>query len=149
MKVLKSISAIILAVITLMSSTSFMVGFHYCGGRVQNVALFDKAEPCAMEANVAPGKILPLSACERMKSDLAYRQAGCCKDDAVIHDGDEFNATHTSIDITPAFVVEMAQPAVILSEVISSEAFLRPAYYNYDPPLRAPDLTVALQVFLI
>ena len=135
MKALRSISAIILAVITLASSTSFMVGVHYCGGKARNIALFDKAPVCAME--------LLLPAChEQKKSD-------CCQDSAVIHDGDEFNNVKASIELAPVFVTEMVPPAILLDEIISLGAVSKPSYHNYDPPLRAPDLTVALQVFLI
>lgn len=135
MKVLRSISVLVLAVITLMSSTSFMVGVHYCGGHVQSIALFDKAEPCAME------KILP-PCHQQMKSE-------CCKDAAVVHDGDEFSHSKTAIDVAPAFVMEMAAPVIILDEVVKADALSSLSFYNYDPPLPAPDLNIALRVFLI
>ena len=135
MKVLRSISAIILATITLVSSTSFMVGVHYCGGKAQNIALFDKAAPCEMEQSLPP--------CHR------HMTAECCQDSAVIHDGDEFSSAKISVELAPAFVMEMVPPAILLDEVISADASSGLAYYNYDPPLRAPDLTIALRVFLI
>ena len=44
MKPIRFISAVLLAIVVLVSSTSFMVGMHICMGEVQNIALFGKAD---------------------------------------------------------------------------------------------------------
>ena len=49
MKAVKTIFVFALALLVLVSSTSFMVGIHFCSGEVADMALFTEAEPCAME----------------------------------------------------------------------------------------------------
>ena len=135
MNIAHRISALLLLMLVLVSSTSFMVGMHFCGGELKNVALFDKADGCEKEKQVPP--------CHR------HETPDCCQDSSIVHDGDEFSSAKTQISTGPGFVFEMAQTPVVVSEVISSTELSTPRYFNYDPPLRAPDLTVTLQVFLI
>ena len=134
MKAFRSISAIILALLVLVSSTSIMVGYHICMDEVQNIALFSKADGCEKEKNLPP--------CHR------HTNAPCCDDETVIHKGDDFKATIQPHVIAPASV-DLALPLVLVSEIIPAAPFARMQYYNYDPPLRSCDLTVAHQVFLI
>lgn len=135
MNIARRSSAILLLMLVLISSTSFMVGMHFCGDELKNVALFDKADGCEREQQLPP--------CHRHKTPA------CCQDSSIVHDGDEFNAAKTQVSSSAAFVFEIAQPPVVVSEVISSTEVSTPRYFDYDPPLRAPDLTVTLQVFLI
>lgn len=134
MKALRSISAVILAFLVLVSSTSIMVGFHICMDEVQNVALFAKADGCEKEQSLPP--------CHR------HSNAPCCDDETVIHKGDDFKATAKTQIIAPA-PVALEQPLILIAEIIPAAPLARTHYYNYDPPLRSCDLTVAHQVFLI
>jgi len=134
MKAIRTISAVLLAILVLVSSTSFMVGLHFCQGEVQHIALFTKAEKCENEA--------PLPPCHRqMKS-------GCCADRTFIHESDDFKqAAH--ICITLPAPSDLEQPLVFISEVIPSAP--RAVAHNspYDPPLRSCNLTVQHRVFQI
>jgi hypothetical protein len=134
MKAIRSISVVVLAVLVLVSSTSFMIGMHFCMGEVQNVAFFTKADGCEKEQNLPP--------CHR------HQKAPCCADETIIHDGDDFKASIAHFHIVAA-PMEIEQPLVLISEVIPSVPLSRIKYYNYDPPLRSCDLTVEHQVFLI
>lgn len=134
MKLFRSILSLVLALLVLVSSTSFMVGIHVCGGHVQDVALFTKAGSCESKQTLPP--------CEM------HMKPGCCQDESIIHNGEGFKASVVYFHlIVPT--VEVAEPVVILSEIIPSSPFSKTEYYNYDPPLRSSDLTIALQVFLI
>ncbi|HEX8060812.1 MAG TPA: hypothetical protein VF473_07740 [Cyclobacteriaceae bacterium] len=135
MNIVRRTSAILLLMLVLISSTSFMIGMHFCGGELQKVALFDKADGCEQEKQLPP--------CHR------HEAPACCQDSSIVHDGDEFQSAQTQFSTSPTFVFEMAQPPVVVSEIISLREVSTPRYFNYDPPLRAPDLTVTLQVFLI
>jgi hypothetical protein len=135
MKAIRSISAVLLALLVLVSSTSFMVGFHICMGEVQNVALFTKADGCEKEKSLPP--------CHR------HMKAPCCEDETVLHNGDDFKASIAHLQIVAPAAIDIEQPLILISEVIPSAPFSRIQYYNYDPPLRSWDLTVELQVFLI
>ena len=135
MKVIRSISAILLAVLVLVSSTSFVVGFHICMGEVQNVALFTKADGCEMEKSLPP--------CHR------HQKAPCCADETFFHEGDDFKASIEQIQTVAPAPVDIEQPLLLISEIIPGAPIAHIQYYNYDPPLRSFDLTVQHQVFLI
>ena len=135
MKVIHSISTALLAILVLVSSTSFMVGMHICGGELQNVALFGKAESCQKE------KALP--ACHK------HMRPACCEDELVYHEGTDFNGSIEHIHIVAPAPMDIELPMIFISEVIPASPTARIQYYNYDPPLRTCDLTVDHQVFLI
>ncbi|HYE56329.1 MAG TPA: hypothetical protein VD816_05105 [Ohtaekwangia sp.] len=135
MKAFRTISAAILALLVLVSSTSFMIGVHFCKGEVKNVALFTKAEGCEKEKSLPP--------CHR------HTKAPCCEDEMVIHEGDDFKAGSADIHIVAPVPADIASPMVLISEIIPSAPIARIQYLPYDPPLRSGDLTISYQVFLI
>lgn len=73
----------------------------------------------------------------------------CCEDETIIHNGEDFNASLSNISIAPPLTLDVELPLVLLSEVVPSSPVLNIWSFNYDPPLRAADLTVSLHVFLI
>jgi hypothetical protein len=135
MKLFRTISALLLATLVVVSSTSFIVGFHICMGEVQNVSIFSKADDCEMEKNLPP--------CHRKM------QEPCCDDETFLHEGDDFKASVEQIHISAPASVYIEQTAVLIAEVIPSAPSARIPYHNYDPPLRSCDRTVAHQSFLI
>jgi hypothetical protein len=134
MKILRSISAVLLATLVLFSSTSFMVGMHICMGQVKSVALFGRAESCQKE------NALPI--CHQVI------RLACCEDETVIHEGSDFkdSAQHIHHAVNSFVGIE---PVALVSEIIPISPFAQLKFYNYDPPLRARDLTLAHQVFII
>jgi hypothetical protein len=135
MQTIRSISAILLAILVLVSSTSFIVGFHICMGKIQNIALFTKADSCEKEESLPP--------CHR------HQKAPCCDDETFFHKGDNFKASVDHIYIVAPTPIDVEQPMVLVSEIIPGSPIARFRYYYYDPPLRSCDLTVEHQVFLI
>ena len=136
MKAFRSIAAVLLGILVLVSSTSFMVGMHFCMGEVQNIAFLTKADGCEKEKKLPP--------CHRQTN------APCCEDETIIHDGDDLKASIAQIQIiAPAQDQDIELPLILVAEIIPSAPFSRIRYYNYDPPLRSWDLTVEHQVFLI
>lgn len=133
MKTIRTIAAIVLALLVLVSSTSFMIGMHFCMGEVKNIALFSKADGCEKEKSLPP--------CHR------HVKAPCCEDETVVHQGNDFKASIEHIQMIAPSPIE--QPLVLISEIIPSAPVSRTQYYNYDPPLRSCDLTVEQKVFLI
>jgi hypothetical protein len=135
MKFLKTISVFTMAFLVLFSSSSFMVGIHWCAGEIQSMALLSEADGCEMEKNLPP--------CHKHVSEP------CCEDETILHQGEGFKASVSDIAISISPTLDLELPHVILSEVIPSVPFLHPDYYDYDPPLRSYDLTVSHRVFLI
>ena len=135
MKTVRSISAVLLALLVLVSSTSFMVGVHLCMGEVQNIALFGKADSCEKEQSLPP--------CHR------HTKVPCCDDETVIHEADDFKASVAHYHVPVPAPMDIEQPLILISEVIPTAPLACFRYHNYDPPLRSCDLTVEHQVFLI
>lgn len=135
MKAIRSISAILLSILVLASSTSFMVSMHFCRGEVQNIALFGKAGSCQKEM------ILP--ACHKPV------QPACCEDGIVYHEASDFKGSIGHIHIAAPAPTYLEQPMVLIAEVIPASPISQFQFYHYDPPLRSCDLTVEHQVFLI
>jgi len=134
MKVLKTISSATLICLALVSSTSFMVGMHICGGEIQNVALFSKAEGCEKERQLPP--------CHR------HETPECCQNELIIHEGDDIQNTPTNVQVPALSFVAIEQPFVVLMEIIPATTATH-QHFNYDPPVRTCDLTVEHRTFLI
>jgi hypothetical protein len=135
MKQFRSILSVLFAFLVLFSSSNIMVGLHLCSGQIQNIALFSKAESCEMEKRMPP--------CHRHESQ------SCCDDETIVHNGEDFNAPATAVSMGPVFALDIELPPVPISEVIPCSPVSNSRLYNYDPPVRAADLTVSLHVFLI
>lgn len=135
MKVLRLISLISLATLVLVSSTSFMVGMHFCDQELQNFALFSKADGCHLEK--------PLPPCHKPASP------GCCDDQTIVHQSEDFKVSVKHAYLSPVISVIIDQAPVLISEIIPGEPVSKTGFYKYDSPLRSADLTVEHQVFLI
>lgn len=135
MKVVRAISAVVLALLVLVSSTRFVVGMHLCMDEIQNVALFSKADRCEKEQSQPP--------CHR------DTKAPCCDDQTVINETDDFKSSVTHLHMVVPAQIDTDELLILVSEVIPSAPLSRVTYHRYDPPLRSCDLTVENQVFLI
>jgi hypothetical protein len=135
MKVFRKANAVLLLMLVLISSSSFMVGIHFCGGQIQNIALFDKADGCEKEKQLPP--------CHR------HETPACCQDTAIIHEGEGFSQANPQLEIVHMPVFNLEQFHILISEIIPDAPAKGVEFYSYDPPLRAPDLTISLQTFLI
>jgi hypothetical protein len=123
------------AILVLLSSSSFMVGLHICGDRIQDIALFKRANVCEMEKEIPP--------CHRQEPK------SCCDDEVIVHEAESFKVSSTEISVASIPVMEMVLPDVIISDIIPSSPELRFSLSGYDPPLRVDDITVSFRVFLI
>lgn len=135
MRAFKTISSIFLAVLILVSSTSFMIGMHFCMGEVQNIAFFSEADGCEKEQSLPP--------CHR------HVKIPCCEDKTVVHKGDSFNGSIAHFNFPIPISVAVGYPVLLISEIVPSAPISRIQFCNYDPPLRSCDLTIEHQVFLI
>lgn len=136
MKFLRSIFSGFVALLVLISSSSFTVNMHLCGGHVQSISVIEKATACAMEVKTLP--------CHKA---IAKRKS-CCTEDHITFEGKIFKAHEsTSLQLQQAFwVVELPLITTILVSPNSVEEF---QFLSYSPPLIDRDITVQIQSFLI
>lgn len=127
-------TAFLLTLLTLVSSSSFSIGMHLCGGHLQDVSVISEPEPCPMERD--------LPACHRAV------KSSCCQDISVVHDGDEFRdgALQSLVPIpTP---VAITAPVVITLIAPAGHQAFRPVPPSSDPPLPG-DIHIRFRTLLI
>lgn len=134
MKMLRPMLSCLLALLVLVSGTSFMVGVHHCNGHIQDVSLFGKADPCPMERQ------LPL--CHKKVNT-------CCDDNTVVHEAQDFKASASGIHCAHAPLIAALASSIVISELIPVTVSKAPSGVDYSPPPFAPDLNIALSTFRI
>jgi hypothetical protein len=135
MKRLRPILSLMLAVLVMISGTSFIVGVHTCGGQVASVALFTKATPCPMEQKTPPPP------CHKPSKS-------CCSDERIVHQKEDFKFAASNIHIAPApLIAELASPVIISTLIPEITAYQSPVVDSSPPPL--PDIQIAQSKFQI
>lgn len=139
MKVLKSIVSSLLALLVLVSSSSFMVNMHFCGGHMQSVSLIEEAAPCPMEVELPP--------CHKK---VEIKKSGCCEDKHVEFEGKDFNAKVHDFSLLNWQTINWVSSLPVIMEVVQvNEALAFSNYTPYKPPLLERDIPVLIQTFLI
>ena len=135
--------SISLAFAVLLSSTSWHLNLHLCGGEVVNWALWSKAEGCSREEKSAP-------VCERHQG-LSKKK--CCGERDIAVRGLEYQSTFQTdgILIVPAYF-DWNAPSTLLDyrfSVIESAYSHTPRWLQFKPPPPKRDTQAFLQVFRI
>jgi hypothetical protein len=139
MKLLRSIVSTLLALLVLVSSSSFMVNMHFCGGHVQSVSLIEEATPCPMELQLPP--------CHKK---MAVKKSGCCEDKQVVFEGKDFNAQVQVFSMFSLEAINWVATLPMIMEVIQfNEALAFSNQTPYKPPIVERDIPVLVQSFLI
>jgi len=139
MKFFKSIVSSLLALLVLVSSSSFMVNMHFCGGNVQSVSLIEEATPCPMEVQLPP--------CHKK---MAVKKSGCCEDKHVAFEGKDFNAQVQDFSMLAWQSMNWVAALPVIMEVIQvNEAIAFSNHTPYKPPIVERDIPVLVQSFLI
>lgn len=139
MKLLKSIVSSLLALLVLVSSSSFMVNMHFCGGHVQSVSLIEKATPCPMEVQLPP--------CHKK---MAVKKSGCCEDKQVAFEGKDFNTQIQYFSMLTWQSINWVATLPVIMEVIQvNESLAFTNHTPYKPPIVERDIPVLVQSFLI
>lgn len=134
MKALKSIFSVLLALIVLVSTTSFTIDKHLCMGRVQSVAILHDAAPCPMEMMAQAGM---------------NTMDGCCQDTQTVIEGNDLQVK----TLKPVAIEYQSLWVATLEHVIETfdlqSAQTYPAFLSYKPPLIEREIPVLVQSFLI
>ena len=124
----------------LMSSISHSVSFHICGGEIENVAIFGKAQSCEDHGN----------ACDHGGSTnhTSINQKGCCEDATVLIDSDKYASKKTE-----TITVESLYVFLPVAQLVQGFSSLKGLTFNhflhYRPPLIERDIIILVQTFLI
>jgi hypothetical protein len=136
MKILRSIVSILIAGVIVVSTTSFTLSMHLCGGHVSSIALLDKAAPCAMEQ-------LPPCHQKMMKHN-------CCEDKELKVEGKDLSSKiQEVIQLQHQQFSWVLDLPIAYKLVFSKESLSQPSLTYYSPPLLDRDIPVFKQSFLI
>lgn len=132
----KKISAFILSFIVLLSSMSFTIDKHYCGGELIDVSYFGEADGCNMEHS------------EAVTSYQTVKENSCCVDEIQIIESTTFDKEKltkvTQKNIEFAFIYAYSY-IDIFNEVLLDKEW----YKDFSPPDIEEDKLVLFQSFLI
>ncbi|CAL2079629.1 HYC_CC_PP family protein [Tenacibaculum sp. 190524A02b] len=134
---LKKISAVFIACLLLLSTTSFSVEKHFCGDYLVDVSFFGDAGSCAETTK---------DSCD---SQTAVRKKKCCKDE-IQHIKGQDQLKKTSLED-----ISFTNQTFLISYYLSSKLlFLNlekqfVPHKNYIPPLVTTDIQVVNEVFII
>lgn len=111
-----------MGVVVLISTMSFTVDMHYCGGTLVETVVFKKAKGCGME--------MESSTIE----NCAITKKNCCSDDQIVIDGqDELQHSVDKISFEQqVFLFAFIQSYNYLFEGFDKELI---SYKDYKPPL--------------
>jgi hypothetical protein len=134
----RPILSVMLASLVLIASIGVTVNLHLCGGQIQSIAVFTKAQPCMKEAKP----------CHESKH--ASRMKGCCEEKSIVFKGKDTTAeVRTATEVVPSFNLFAVVLPVLYSILPTDRAAVTFGYAQYKPPLPPQDITVLVHSFLI
>jgi hypothetical protein len=133
-KALHKITAVLIAMVVLLSTLSFTIDMHYCGDVLVDAAIFQKAKGCGMEMDNTHNKSI---------------KKACCKNEVIIIKGqDKLKMTplnHLTFD-QQLFIVSYTYSFNNLFESLPKQVI---PHKDYAPPNLVPDIQILDQVFII
>jgi len=135
--ILKNTSAVCLAILVMVSTMSFTISQHYCGGSLVDTSLFVKADTCLME-----DMSMPSSEENNIISD------SCCNDVLTIIDGQE-EVHQNGKQIAFEQQLFIATFVYTYSQLFLNKERLVVSYGDYIPPKLVKDIQVLDESFLI
>lgn len=129
------ITAMLLALLVLFSTFSFIVEKHYCGDILVDVSMFSEADKCGMEAQEI--------------EMAAITKKSCCEDQVDYFEGQEDLLTKSFDDLKlkqQHFLITYAYSYQLQFEDLATQIV---PHKKYSPPNLITDIHVVDQVFLI
>jgi len=144
--------SLLMAFLIFTSSISFAIDIHYCGGQVQSISLFGKAQACSMKeqrTETAPKhKCCEKKNNERSHCKMKSKKKDCCHNEQIVFEQD------SDLKLVDKSTVNLENiNPVLVYTLVSQHLFefdAKPIFYSYyDPPLLPQDILVQQQVFRI
>ena len=126
-----------MAILLLLSTTSWKVEKHYCMGRLMDMALFVDVDDCGMDMSI-----------NEDGQNLDETKKSCCDDEVIFIDGqDDLKLSFEDMGFDQqVFLVTFIQTYSNLFKAIEEQTV--PNEY-YPPPLLVKDIQLLDEVFLI
>lgn len=133
----RKISAIVMAFVVLLSTMSFTISQHYCGGEIVDSALFSKVDACSMDMQKTSSE-----------NDSCDNDNNCCKDIIKHIEGQsDLKVDFSSLNYEQqVFVAFFVYSYINLFEGLKENII---PFKYYTTPFLVTDILVLDQVFLI
>ena len=144
-----------LSLLVLMSSISFSVGMHLCGGAIQDLALFHKAAACSMEQEQQPLPCHKQEDGEQGSANTDNQQdvnsdMSCCQDNLVVMDDvDSAVASKATVLLKSPDQQFIAVLQTAFLFLFPQEEAPKASHLSYASPPLVRDIPVFVQSFLI
>ncbi len=134
---LRKISAIVMAFVVLLSTMSFTISEHYCGGDIVDSALFSKVDVCGMDMQKTSSE-----------NDSCDNDNNCCKDIVKHIEGQsDLKVDFSSLNFEQQiFVASFAYSYINLFEGFKTNGN---SFNYYFSPLVDKDFNILYRVFRI
>ncbi|MGF1557495.1 MAG: hypothetical protein ACFCUL_00215 [Flavobacteriaceae bacterium] len=135
--VLHKIASMAMALLLLLSTTSWKVEKHYCMGRLINVALFVHVDDCGMGMDLVGNP----------ESKLQNRNS-CCDDNVVLIEGqDDLKISFNDLDVNgQTYFIGQSYTFSYRGLILTHKAV---SQKTYPPPILVKDIQLLDEVFLI
>lgn len=136
-KFLHKAFSVSIALLLLVSTTSWMVEKHYCMGHLMDTAFFSNAKTCEMDMEMDK------------ETAVGFEPAkSCCSNELIVVDGqDNLKLSLNDIELNQyLFLVSFTFSYMNLFEGLPPQVI---PYKNYTPPLIVKDIPVLHDTFLI
>ncbi|WP_209402201.1 hypothetical protein [Pseudozobellia sp. WGM2] len=133
---LHRIFSCLMALLLLLSTTSWKVEKHYCMGRLMDVSFFVDAQDCGMDMTSGA------------EQETVIEKKSCCDSEVILLEGqDDVASAHNDFDIGQLqFAIAYVYSYFGLFEPHTAQ---RIPYEHYSPPLIVRDIQLLDDVFLI
>lgn len=133
---LGNIVSVLMALVVVLSTLSFTVDKHFCGGLLMDLAVFSEAKSCVMGTH------------DHSEMGSSVEKDHCCSNEKVLVEGqDELKNSILFLDLEQqVFIGTFAFSYVSLFNYMPRQV---PAYTFYSPPLLIHSIYLRDQVFLI
>nr|WP_262911085.1 hypothetical protein [Tenacibaculum ovolyticum] len=135
-QVFHKIISISMAFVVLLSTMSFTIDMHYCGGSLVDTAIFQKAKTCGMEMQKSQTK------------DCSITKKNCCNDKQTVINGQ--NELKLSFDVLSfeqqQFLASFIYTYINLFECVDENIS---SYRDYSPPLVVREIYKLDETYLI
>ncbi len=136
---LNKIASGFLALIVLLSSFSFTINKHICGGEVANTTLFISADNCGMEMQTCENK--------SSKQVTSFQKEPCCKDISELIQGNDNNQQAKEFQLNIPTLEFLTTFIYTYLNNFKETTSLK--YVTYKPPLVFKNIQSLFQVFRI
>lgn len=126
-----------MALLLLLSTTSWKVEKHYCMGRLMNVALFTDVETCGMDMSASMAG-----------ENLGEAKNSCCDDEVVFVDGqDDLKISFNDLNVEQqSFLIALSYTYFSVLHDLKEQPV---PHERYPPPILVKNIQLLDEAFLI